>query len=47
MLHSEALFRDLDGISSQKCNESPSPFEFLSNLYELQNSFNVSWDEGN
>ena len=47
MLRSEALFRDLDGISSQKSNGSPSPCEFLSNLYEVQNSFNVSWDEGN
>ena len=40
MLHVESLFRNLDGISSRKYNKSPPPFEFLSNLYGVQNPFN-------
>ena len=47
MLHVELLFRNLDGISSQEYNKSPPPFEFLSNLYGVQNHFNVNWDEEN
>ena len=47
MLHVEPLFRNLDGISSQKYNKSPPPFEFLSNLYGVQNPFNLNWDEEN
>ena len=47
MLHVEPLFRNLDGISSRKYNKNPSPFEFLSNLYGVQNSFNLNWAEEN
>ena len=47
VLHVEPLFRNLDGISSQKYNKSLPPFEFLSNLYGLQNPFNLNWDEEN
>ena len=43
MLHVEPLFKNLDGISSRKYNKSPLPFEFLSNLYGVQNPFNVNW----
>ena len=48
MLHVvETLFRNLDGISSRKYNKSPPPFEFLSNLYGMQNPFNLNWAEEN
>ena len=47
MLHVELLFRNLDGISSQEYNKSPPLFEFLSNLYGVQNHFNLNWDEEN
>ena len=47
MLHVEPLFRNLDGISSQKYNKRPPPFEFLSNLYGVQNPFNLKWGEEN
>ena len=47
MLHVEPLFRNLDGISSQKYNRRPPPFEFLSNLYGVQNPFNLNWAEEN
>ena len=47
MLHVEPLFRNLDGISSRKYNKSPPPFEFLSNLYGVQNPFNLKWGEEN
>ena len=47
MLRVEALFRNLDGISSRKYNKIPPPFEFLSNLYGVQNPFNLNWAEEN
>ena len=47
MLHVDALFRNLDEISSRKFNKSPPPFEFLSNLYGVQNPFNLNWTEEN
>ena len=47
MLHVEPLFRNLDGMSSRKYNKSPPPFEFLSNLYGVQNPFNLNWAEEN
>ena len=47
MLHVEPLFRNLDEISSRKYNKSPSPFEFLPNLYGVQNPFNLNWAEKN
>ena len=47
MLHVEPLFRNLDGISSRKYIKNPSPFEILSNLYGVQNSFNLNWAEEN
>ena len=47
MLHVEPLFKNLDGISSRKYNKSPPPFEFLSNLYGVQNPFNLNWAEEN
>ena len=43
MLHLEPLFRNLDGISLQKCDINPPPFEFISNLYGVQNPFNLNW----
>ena len=43
----EPLFRNLDGISSQKYNKTTPSFEFLSNLYGVQNPFNVSLAEEN
>ena len=45
MLRVEALFRNLDGISSRKYNKIPPPFGFLSNLYGVQNSFNLNWNK--
>ena len=39
MLHVEPLLRNLDEIYSRKYSKNPSPFEFLSNLYGVQNSF--------
>ena len=45
MLHVEPLLRSLDGMSSRKYNKSPPPFEFLSNLYGVQNPFNLNWAE--
>ena len=45
MLRVEALFRNLDGISSRKYNKTPPPFGFLSNLYGVQNSFNLNWNK--
>ena len=47
MLHAEPLFRNLDGISSREYNENPPLFEFLSNLYGVQNPFNLNWAEEN
>ena len=47
VLHVEPLFRNLDGLSSQEYNKSPPPFEFLSNLYGVQNPFNLNWAEEN
>ena len=47
MLHVEPLFRNLEGISPQKYKKSPSSFEFLSNLYGMQNPFNLNWAEEN
>ena len=47
MLHEVLLFRNLDGISSRKYNKSPPTFEFLSNLYGVQNSFNLNLAEEN
>ena len=47
MLRVEPLFRNLDGISSWKYNKSTPPFEFLSNLYEVQNPLNLNWVEEN
>ena len=47
MLHVELIFRNLDGIFSRKYNKSPSPFQFLSNLYGVQNPFNLNWAEEN
>ena len=47
MLHVEPLFRNLDGISSRKHNKSAPPFEFLSDLYGVQNPFNLNWAEEN
>ena len=47
MLHVELLFRNLDRISSRKYNISPLPFKFLSNLYGVQNPFNLNCDEEN
>ena len=47
MLHVKPLFRNLHGISSQKYNESLSPFEFLSNPCGVQNTFNLNWAEEN
>ena len=34
-------------MSSRKYNKSPPPFEFLSNLYDVQNPFNLNWAEEN
>ena len=45
MLHAEPLFRNPDGISSREYNKNPPLFEFLSNLYGLQNPFNLNWAE--
>ena len=47
MLHVQSLFKNLDWISSRKCNKSPPPFEFLSNLYGVHNPFNLNWAEEN
>ena len=47
MLQVESLFRNLDGISSRKYNKIPTLFEFLSNLYVVQNPFNLNCAEGN
>ena len=47
MLHVEPLFRNLDGISSRKHYKNPPPFEFLSNLYGVQNPMNLNWAEEN
>ena len=47
MLHVEPLFTNLDGISPRKYNKSPPAFEFLFNLYGVQNSFNLNWAEEN
>ena len=47
ILHVEPLFKNLDGISSQKYNKIPPPFEFLSNLYGMQNLFNPNWAQEN
>ena len=47
MLHVELLFRNLDGISSQKYNKSSPPFEFLFNLCGVQNLFNLNRAEEN
>ena len=47
MLHVKPLFRNLDGMSSRKYNKSPLLFEFLSNLYRVQNLFNLNWAEEN
>ena len=47
MLHAEPLFRNLDGMTSRKYDKSPPPFEFLSNLYGVQNPFNLNWAEEN
>ena len=47
MLHVEPLFRNLDGIPSRKYNNSPPPFELLSNLYGVQNAFNLNCSEEN
>ena len=35
------------GIPSRKYNKSPPFFEFLVNLYGVQNSFNLNLDGGN
>ena len=47
MLHVEPLFRNLDGISSQKYDKSPPPFEFLSNLHWVKNPFDLNCAEEN
>ena len=47
MLHVESLSRNLDGISSREYNKIPPSFEFLSNLYVVQNPFNLNWAEEN
>ena len=47
MLHVEPLFRNLDGMSSRKYNKSLPPFEFLSNLYGVENPVNLNWAEEN
>ena len=47
MLHVEPLFNNIDGMSSRKYNKSPLPFEFLFNLYGVQNPFNLNWAEEN
>ena len=47
MLHVEPLFRNVHGISSRKYNKSPPTSEFLSNLYGVQNPFNLNWAEEN
>ena len=47
MLHVELIFRNLDGISLRKYNKVPPPFEFLCNLYGVQNPFKLSWAEEN
>ena len=47
MLHVEPLFRNLDGVSSQKYNKSSPPFEFLFNLCGVQNPFNLNRAEEN
>ena len=47
MLHVEPLPRNRDGISSRKYDKNPPPFEFLSNLYGVQNPFNLNWAERN
>ena len=47
MLHVELLFRNLEGMSSRKYNQNPPPFELLSNLYGVQNPFNLNWTEEN
>ena len=47
MLHVEPLFRNLDGMSLRKYNKSPPPIEFLSNLYGVQNPFNLNRAEEN
>ena len=43
MLHVEPLFRNLDGISLQKCDVNPPSFEFISNLCGVQNPVNLNW----
>ena len=47
VVHVEPLFRNLDRISSRKYNKIPPPLEFLSNLYGVQNPFNLNWAEEN
>ena len=47
MLHVEPIFRNLHGISSQKYNKTPPPFELPSNLYGVQNVFKLNWTKGN
>ena len=47
VLHVEPLFRNLDEIYSRKYNKNPPSFEFLSNLYGVQNPFNLNWAEEN
>ena len=47
LLHLEPLVRNVNGISSQKYIRSPPPFEFLSNLYGVQNPSNLNWAEEN
>ena len=47
MLHVEPLFRNFDGMPSRKYNKSPPSFVFLSNLYGVQNPFNLNWAEEN
>ena len=46
-MHVEPLFRNLYRISSREYNKSPPPFEFLSNLYGVQNPFNRNWAKEN
>ena len=47
MLQSDLTLRNFEGISSWIKNNSPSPFEFLSNLYETPYSFKINCVEGN
>ena len=47
MLHVEPLFGNLDWISSWKYYKSLPLFEFLANLYGMQNPFNLNWAEEN